>query len=553
MSGDWLSHNYDLRNSRFSPLDQINTSNASGLTQQWSIETGGADALPQVTPLVVDGVMYYNAGSKLFAVNAATGASLWTYQVNPPFPGTGRGPSYGDGRIYAYGGTYGGNVLYAIDAKTGQPVQSFGSKGRMLIADEIVRFKYREKEAAGYKIQGPPTYLNGMLYVGLSLSERHIPGGLIAAIDGKTGAVKWVFSTIPQKPTDDGWEIAKDTWIGGQRVGGGIWTQPAIDTELGLIYINAGNPSPDYEGTARRGMNLFTNSIIALRLDTGKLAWYYQTIHHDLWDWDLVAGPVLFDVNVGGRTIKGVGSAGKNCFLYLFNRENGQPINPIVETPVLTTTDVPGEQVWPTQPFPYTAKGVPMTPFCATFPIVPDPEKAKRARPMYYPYSTKDFFIVSHGGASFGSPAFSSRTSLLYVTGKNAALSFTVNVVGDTLREGQGDGHAATIAKRDFDYGVPATETVTAYNPVTGEVVWQHEHPSRTNIGSAGNLVTAGDVVFQGSDTGEFFALDARNGRELFKATVPRGIRASPMTYRANGKQYVAFIASSTIHAFALP
>jgi outer membrane protein assembly factor BamB len=138
------------------------------------------------------------------------------------------------------------------------------------------------------------------------------------------------------------------------------------------------------------------------------------------------------------------------------------------------------------------------------------------------------------------------------VTGKNAALSFTVKVVGDTLREGQGDGHSATIAKRDHDYGVPATETVTAYNPATGELVWQHEHPSRTNIGSAGNLVTAGDVVFQGSDTGEFFALDARNGRELFKATVPRSIRASPMTYLVNNKQYVAFIASSTIHAFGL-
>jgi glucose dehydrogenase len=319
-----------------------------------------------------------------------------------------------------------------------------------------------------------------------------------------------------------------------------------------LLYVNAGNPSPDYEGTARHGMNLFTNSIVALRLDTGKLAWHYQTIHHDLWDWDLVAGPVLFDVNVGGKTIKGVGSAGKNCFLYLWNRENGQPINPIVETAVLTKTDVPGEQVWPTQPVPYTSKGVPMTPFCATFPIVADPEKAKRARPMFYPYSTTDLFIVSHGGSSFGSPAFSARTNLLYVTGKNAALSFTVNVVGDTLREGQGDGHSATIAKRDHDYGVPATETVTAYNPATGELVWQHEHPSRTNIGSAGNLVTAGDVVFQGSDTGEFFALDARNGRELFKATVPRSIRASPITYRANNKQYVAFIASSTIHAFGL-
>ena len=193
-----------------------------------------------------------------------------------------------------------------------------------------------------------------------------------------------------------------------------------------------------------------------------------------------------------------------------------------------------------------------MTPFCATFPIVADPEKAKRARPMFWPYSTTDLFIVSHGGSSFGSPAFSPRTNLLYVTGKNAALSFTVKVVGDALREGQGDGHSATIAKRDFDYGVPATETVTAYNPATGELVWQHEHPSRTNIGSAGNLATAGDLVFQGSDTGEFFALDARDGRELFKTTVPRSIRASPMTYRVNGKQYVAFIASSTIHAFGL-
>jgi glucose dehydrogenase len=265
-----------------------------------------------------------------------------------------------------------------------------------------------------------------------------------------------------------------------------------------------------------------------------------------------VTGPVLFDVTVGGKTIKGVASGGKNCFLYLWNRENGQPINPMVETAVLTKTDVPGEQVWPTQPVPYTSKGVPMTPFCATFPIVPDPEKAKRARPMFYPYSTTDFFIVSHGGASFGSPAFSRRTNLLYVTGKNAALSFTVKVVGDTLREGQGDGHASTIAKRDFEYGVPATEAVTAYNPATGELVWQHEHPSRTNIGSAGNLVTAGDLVLQGSDTGEFFVLDARNGRELFKTTVPRSINASPVTYRVNNKQYVAFVASSTIHAFGL-
>ncbi len=552
-SGDWPSHNFDRSNRRYSPLDQINTSNVSRLTPQWSIQASRGDVIRQITPLVIDGVMYYNAGSKLFAVDAATGAALWNYQVDPPFPDNGRGPTYGDGVIYAFGGPYGGNVLYAVDAKTGRPLQSFGSKGRLLVADEVVKFKFPKKDAAGYRLVAPPTYLNGMLYLGLSQSEKHIPGGLVAAMDAKTGAVKWAFTTVPQTPGDDGWEVAKDSWIGGQRVGGGIWTQPAIDPELGLMYFNAGNPSPDYEGTARLGMNLFTNSILALRLDTGKLAWYFQTIHHDLWDWDLVTGPLLFDVNVGGKNIKGVATGGKNCFLYLFDRQTGEPINPIVETAVPTQSDVPGEQVWPTQPYPYTAKGVPMTPFCATFPLVNDPEKAKRARPMYYPYSTTELFIVSHGGASFGSMSFSPRTNLLYVTGKNAALSFTVKVVGDTLREGQGDGHLATIAKRDHDYGVPPTEAVTAYNPASGELVWQHEHGSITNISSSGNLATAGDVVFQGGDTGEFCAVDARDGRELFKVKVPRGINSSPITYSAKGKQYVAFVATDAIHVLGLP
>jgi PQQ-dependent dehydrogenase (methanol/ethanol family) len=547
MSGDWRSHNYDVRNSRFSPLDQIDASNVSGLTQQWSIEMGAADVISQMTPIVVDGVMYFNAGSKAFAVDGATGTSLWTYQVEPPFPGgVGRGPTYAEGRIYAFGD----QVMYAIDAKTGQRVQSFGNKGRLLVLDEAVKFKFPDKDTAGYRMSAPPAYFNGTLYTGLGVSDRHIPGGLLVAIDGTTGAIKWVFNTIPQKPTDDGWEIAKDTWIGGQRPGGGMWTQPAIDAELGLLYINAGNPSPDWEGTARHGINLFTNSIIALRLDTGKLAWYYQTIHHDLWDWDLVTGPILFDVNVAGKTIKGVASAGKNCFLYVFHRENGQPINPIVETAVRAESDVPGEQVWPTQPYPYTAKGVPMTPFCATFPMVQDPEKAKRARPMYWPPSMTEFPIMSQGGSNYGSPAFSPRTNLLYVTGKNAASSFTVKIVGDTLRPSPTPvGAFGPVAQRVQDSGVLRTQTVSAYNPITGDLVWQHEHPTNTN---AGNLVTAGDLVFQGSDTGEFFALDARNGKELFKATVRRSIRASPLTYRANGKQYVAFVASNTIHAYGL-
>ena len=310
-TSNWSSHNFDIHNTRYAPFDQINVSNAGKLTMRWSFDVPAAETVAQVTPLVVDGVMYFNAGSKLYALNAVTGQQVWAIQVEPAFPGVGRGPTYGDGRIYAFGRS----VMYAVDAKTGAFVESFGTKGQLRLPEAVIKAKYPKQEPIGYGMAGPPAYHNGTLYVGLALSEAHIPGGLVVAIDGRTGALKWTFKTIPQGPQDDGWEIAKDTWRGGARAGGGVWTQPAIDPELGLVYVNAGNPSPDYDGSARKGINLFTNAILALNMQTGKLVWHYQTIHHDIWDWDLVTGPVLFDVTRGGRTIKAVASGGKNCFM----------------------------------------------------------------------------------------------------------------------------------------------------------------------------------------------------------------------------------------------
>jgi glucose dehydrogenase len=244
----------------------------------------------------------------------------------------------------------------------------------------------------------PPTYHNGTLFIGVPFADSLINGGLVIAADGKTGALKWVFRAVPQGPNDDGWELAKDTWRGSaKRQGGGIWTQPAIDPELGLLYINVSNPSPNYDGSSRKGTNLFTNSVVALNLTSGKLAWHFQAIHHDIWDWDLVTGPTLFDVTVDGRTIKGVGALAKSCYAYLLNRDTGQPINPMVETPVVTKTDVPNEEVWPTQPIPYTSRGIPQQPFCATYPKVNDPELAKLVRPSFHPYLANEFVITSPG------------------------------------------------------------------------------------------------------------------------------------------------------------
>jgi glucose dehydrogenase len=556
---DWPQHNLDLRGSRYAAVADIDRSNVGRLAVKWSLPLEASDIVTQVTPLVIDGVMYLNAGSKLIAVDGATGKVRWTRTVEPAFPGSTlgrRGAASDDGRvIYAYGGSGGSAVLFAVDARTGQIVESFGNKGRLQIADAAVHFKYPEKDPTGYEMAAPPTFHNGVIYAGLAQSEKRIAGGLMVALDAKSGAIKWVFNTVPQGPTDDGWDVAKDSWSGGGgRIGGGIWTTPTIDADLGLVYFNAGNPWPDWLGTGRKGTNLFTNSIIALRLQTGKLAWHLQTIHHDLWDWDLVTGPLLFDATDGTRTVRGIASAGKNCFLYLLNRATGQPINPIVETPVSTATDIPGEQPWPTQPFPYTAKGVPMQPFCSTFPVITDPQLAKLGRPAFTPYSTKEPYIVSHGGSSFGSPSFSPRTGFVYVTGKNAAVSYRIRPVDEATFRASTD-MSPEVAKRDNPTGVALSETVSAYNPITGELVWQEEHSTKRYIGSAGNLVTAGDLVFQGADTGEFYALDARTGARLFtyKGALAQAIKASPITYRTGGRQYVSVVGTDTILTFGLP
>ena len=560
-STDWTSQNLNLDNNRFAPLEEINSNNVSRLTERWSYEVGPADNIAQVTPLVVDGVMYLHSRSTLFALDATTGEEQWRTILDAGAQGGSpvRGPTFADGNIYVYRGA----DLYAMDAGTGTPIAEFGNQGVLPVVSAALQMKYPDDYppnldpvSIGYRITTPPAHHNGTMYVAAALSEGHIPGGLVIATDTNTGSIKWVFNTIPQGPQDAGWEIARNTWGSGARAGGGIWTQPAVDPELGMVYVNAGNPSPDYDGSARVGINLFSNSTIALDLETGALRWYYQAVHHDLWDWDHVTGPVLFDVtDDDGGTIRGVAAAGKNCLFYMWNRETGAPLHAMVETAVPTETDVPGEQVWPTQPIPHNAAGVPMTPLCATFVELDDPELASRSSQLYAPYWISKEIIVPHGGSSFGSPSFSPRTELVYVTGKNGAISLVVNPVGDTLEPGPDSrGHTESFSSLDrISEDFPPQVTVSAYDPVTGEQSWQTVLPAQTAIGASGNMVTAGNVVFQGVEDGGFYALDAETGQELFRFDAPRPIRASPMTYQVDGKQYVTVIATTTVVTLALP
>ncbi len=555
---NWGSHNLDPHNQRFSELDQINASSVGQLETRWSFDVPTGVARPEVTPLVVDGLMYIHGGSTILALNAETGETIWTLELDGVRGGRVRGPLYADGKIYSYHGAH----LVAADAKTGELVETFGNGGISPVIQMALQAKYPDvyppdfdPQSIGYRMMTSPAHHDNTLYIGVAISEGHIPGGLLIAADATTSAVKWVFNTIPQRPQDEGWELAEPTWGYGKRVGGGIWTQPAIDAELGLVYFNAANPGPAYDGSARVGANLFTNSTIALDLETGALRWHYQTIHHDLWDWDNITGPTLFDVtNKNGETIKGVAAAGKNCLLYLWDRETGEPINPMVETLVATETNVPGEVVYPTQPIPYNARGVPLTPFCATYLDLGDPELQAKARPMYQPYSTDEHFIVAHGGSSFGSPSFSPRTGLLYITGKNAGVSLLVKPVGDTLEAAPTCvGHMGNYSEIDRIEAYPRTMTVTAYEPASGEDVWQQVLPAVTFGASSGSLATAGDLVFQGTEDGGFYALSAETGEQLFHHQAPRTVQSSPMTYEVNGTQYVTVNATNTILTFALP
>lgn len=559
-SYDWASQNLNNHHSRYAELDQVNRSNVQQLTEAWTFAPGPQDDIAQVTPLVVSGVMYLHSRNTMFALDATTGEELWRRALDAGLAGGPvRGSTYADGRVYAYRGA----DLYAFNAADGEPIQSFGETGVLKVVTAALNFKYpdvyptdMDPIALGYRLTTPPTIHDGKMYVAAALSEGHIPGGLVIRIDVNTGDVEWVFNTIPQTPRDSGWEIARDTWGTGQRAGGGVWTPPAIDAELGLVYVNAGNPSPDYDGSARAGANLFTNATIALDLVTGELAWFFQAVHHDLWDFDHVTGPLLFDVaNAGGELIKGVAAGGKNCLFYMWDRETGAPLFPMPETAMPTATDVPGEVVYPTQPIPHTARGIPMDPLCATFVPLDDPELAARSKQLYTPYSLTEPYIVAHGGSSFGSMSFSPRTKLVYITGKNGAISLTVKPVGDSLTPGPDSrGHTENYAELDrVSEGYPPSLAVSAYSPLNGEQIWQTELPAQTAIGASGNLVTAGDLVFQGLEDGGFYALDAETGDTLFRHQATREIRASPLTYAVAGKQYIAVVATNTVVTLALP
>jgi len=365
--GEWRAYAADPGSSKYSPLDQINKDNAKNLRVAWRFKTENLGPRPdfnsQATPLMVNGVLYTQAGMRraVVALDPTTGEQLWMWRMDEGKrgevavrQGSGRGVAYwtdgkGDERIFSITPGY---HLVALNAKTGIPVPTFGRNGIVDLKTEIDQPEI-DLITAGIGINSPPAVGNNVVVVGAAHLAGTVPRtkenvkGYVRGFDVRTGKRLWIFHTIPQPGEfgNDTWE--NDSWS--YTGNAGNWGPITIDEELNRVYLATEMATGDYYGGHRPGANLFTDSIVSLDLNTGKRFWYFQAIHHDMWDWDFPCAGMLMDITVDGKPIKAIAVPSKQGWLYTFDRVSGQPVWPIVEKPV-EKGDVPGEWYSPTQP-----------------------------------------------------------------------------------------------------------------------------------------------------------------------------------------------------------
>ena len=370
--GDWPLYTADLHGTKYSPLDQIDASNFDDLEVAWSFKTDNLGNRPEYklegTPLAVNGILYTTAGTRraAIALDGATGELIWMYSMREGKRGgyaprqlSGRGLSYwtdgrGDERVLYVTPGY---RLVCLDAKSGEPIESFGDHGVVDLKVGVVKGdgEQIDLETGEIGVHSAPTVVGDMILVGSAMAEGFtVPTsnnskGLVRAFDVRTGKMVWRFNTIPGPG-----EFGNDTWEDGswaRNGNAGVWTQITVDEEAGLVYLPVESPTSDFYGGARPGDNLFGETLVAVDLKTGERKWHFQFVHHPIWDHDMSSAPLIADVEIDGRMRKVVAVPSKQSFLYVFDRITGEPIWPIEETP-MPQSKVPGEKTSPTQPIP---------------------------------------------------------------------------------------------------------------------------------------------------------------------------------------------------------
>src|SRR3989441_7947731 len=365
-NGQWRSYGGELGSTRYSPLDQINRENVKDLKIAWTWKSdnfGGREFKSETTPLYVNGVLYFTAGDHraVVAADAGTGDTLWMYRMDEgeryrqaPRRNSGRGVAYWtDGQDERIFSVLPGFHLVALNAKTGAPVPGFGENGTVDLFKQL-DLDFKGDPTGHIGNSSPPVVSHDVVIVGPallpgSMTDKENVKGDIMAFDVRTGKKVWAFHTIPRKG-----EPGSETWLNGSNEptgNAGVWGPFSVDEELGYVYLNIESATNDVYGGARPGANLYSDSLVCVDIRNGKMIWYFQLVHHDIWDYDMPPHPILLDLTVDGRPVKAVVQVTKQAFAYAFDRVSGKPIWPIEERPV-PQTDAKGEWTSPTQPFP---------------------------------------------------------------------------------------------------------------------------------------------------------------------------------------------------------
>jgi quinoprotein glucose dehydrogenase len=442
----WPAYGGSKEMIRYSSLKLIDTSNVAKLEVAWTYSTGDADTINhsqiQCNPIIIDSMLYgVSPQMKLFAVNAATGKQSWVFDANAAteFDGNrffyhiminSRGVAYwsdgkDDQRIFF---TAGSNT-FAINAKTGKPISSFGNNGSIDLHDGLGR----DVKDLFVVSTSPGIVYKDLLILGTRVDEAPPSApGHIRGYDVRTGKMQWIFHTIPQ-PGEYGYDTWEDSTNYKHVGGANVWSGFALDEKRGLLFAPTGSAAYDFYGGKRKGANLFANCLIALDAATGKRVWHFQVLHHDLWDKDLPTPPALITIKKDGKIIDAVAQPTKNGMLYVFERETGKPVFDIEEIKVDTATDLAGEKVWPTQPIP--KKPLPFVRQTLTIndinPYLPDSSKTamrkileeSRFGNMFIPPGKNPSIVFPgyDGGAEWGGPAFDPETKILYVNANEMA------------------------------------------------------------------------------------------------------------------------------------
>lgn len=569
----WTHYGADAAGTRYSPARQIHRDNIQRLKVAWTYRTHalepvtdlGRKAAFEATPILVDGTLYLSTPfDQVIALDPATGSERWRYdpQVDRSHnysEVTSRGVSASQGRIYL--GTMDARLI-ALDAKTGKPCLDFGDKGAVDLTRDV-----RLRDRGDYQVTSPPAIYRDLVIVGSSIGDNRaveVERGIVRAFDARSGKLRWSWDPIP-------WATKTTPPTGA----GNAWSSFSVDPKLGLVYVPTGSASPDFYGGLRPGDNKWANSVVALHAATGEVAWGFQVVHHDLWDYDVAAQPSLFQLKGGPQAVAVITKMGR---VFLLDRTTGKPIFPVTEQP-MPKSDVPGEEAFPTQPVP------------ATDPLVPwglnasdawgateadrawcrDKLQGLRSDGMYTPPSVKGTvaFPGNIGGVNWGSAAIDNERGILVVNTNRVPFllrliprdQFLVEtksakdnrITGEFGRQSgapYGMYREFLLSPGRLPCNAPPWGTVSAMDLKTGKKLWETPLGSMVpgqaygspNLG--GPIVTAGGVVFTAAAMDTFFrAFDIKTGAEIWKAELPASAQATPMTYTWKGKQYVVICA----------